>query len=349
MVPWMVTLALLVAALMIVPVGFALSDRARATASVQQVPVNGPTCGEYFCLATPIHHIVVIMLENAAAINVLAQAPYMVYLAKTYAYANHSFGACHPSEPNYYAITMGTTAGQCNIGNNSVIPGTGPKNFGNNLGDLLDARGLSWAGFFESMNQPCEIQQNHTGVYDSGHNPFVHFGDIVYNKARCDAHVLNFSAWHQDVANGSIPNFSFVVPNTLDDGHDTSTAWADGWLHHFLPPLLNNTSWAKSTLFIVTYDEGEPGGPPANLQGYYGGMHGNVKIDGGQVYTALISPYTKGEGNFTSNVTEYNLLTTIEWLFSLHDCGNYDDPSQWFPPMAGAFEWTPADNDTIGR
>ena len=304
------------------------------------VPAH-PTCGEFFCFATPIHHIVEIVMENLPAVNVWQGGGFEVYLAEHYGYANHSYGACHPSEPNYFALTVGFTNHECTNGTTVMVNGTGGGvNSGEDLPDLLEHRNLTWGAFAESMPSPCYGGTGGNSNYDIGHNPFVRMTDVFDNKSRCDSHVVNFGAWNADVASGTIPNYSFIIPNLLDDGHDSEIGWGDKWLHDFLTPLIN-ASWAKSTLFIVTYDEGEPGevGVPA---GYCSGLTGKVCVDGGQVYTAFVSPYTVGAGNYTSNVTHYNTLTTVEWLFSLHDCGHYDDPSQWFPPMFGMFNWTPA-------
>lgn len=302
---------------------------------------TSPTCGEFFCLATPIHHIVEIVMENLPAVNVWQGGPFEVYLGGHYGYANHSYGACHPSEPNYFALTMAYTNQECGNGTAAFAKGSdGGVNSGEDLPDLLEFRGLTWGAFAESMPTACFGGGGGNSLYDIGHNPFVRMKDVFFNKTRCDSHVQNFTAWNQTVASGHLPNFSFIIPNLLDDGHDSSVAWGDHWLHDFLTPLIN-ASWAKSTLFIVTYDEGEPGevGVPA---GYCSGITGTVCVDGGQVYTAFVSPYTRSAGNYTANVTHYNVLTTVEWLFSLHDCGRNDDPSQWFPPMFGMFNWTPA-------
>lgn len=283
---------------------------------------------------TPIQHVVVVMLENERASYVWAMGPYEVKLAETYAYANNSYGSCHPSLPNYIAITSGEP-GRCGSDTFKILPGTGTNNYGNNIGDLMEARGFTWAGFFEDMPSPCDTSD--AGEYDAGHNPFVHYGDIVRNATRCAQTNLNFNDWNHDVATGNVPNYAFVVPNLLNDGHDTDVAYADAWLSNWLPPLLKQP-WAASTVFIITYDEGE------SNAGFCGPV-GNVCVSGDKVYTVLVSPYTWHEGNYSANVTGYNLLTMVENLFAIHDCGNFDDPYYGFIPLAGAFEFFPADND----
>ncbi len=53
-----------------------------------------------------------------------------------------------------------------------------------------------------------------------------------------------------------------------------------------------------------------------------GGMREPICAWGGQVYTAVVSPLTLREGNYSSNGAEYNLLTELERLFWIHDYGN---------------------------
>src|SRR5690348_4853508 len=58
---------------------------------------------------TPIHHVVVVVLENAKRSTVLQNGPFEDYLQKRYAYASHYYAVCHPSAPNYLAMTAGST------------------------------------------------------------------------------------------------------------------------------------------------------------------------------------------------------------------------------------------------
>jgi phosphoesterase family protein len=278
------------------------------------VPPGGSS---YF--PTPIRHVVTILLENEEASSVFTAGPYETYLAHHYTYTAQDYAVTHPSEPNYLALTGGSVFNRSGTDAYTVIPNE-------SIADLLEVRGESWGEFAQSMPTPCDANDSYP--YAVRHNPFVFYQDIVGNASRCDAHVVNFSAWNADVASGHIPNYAFITPNVLNDGHDTSVSYADAWLASWLPPLLTQP-FASSTLFIVTYDEG------ATDLGY---SVGNTTLGGGNVFTVLVSPYTLNGGFYAAPVSHYNLLTTTEWLLGLGSLGTNDSVIT-FPPMVTAFHF----------
>ena len=283
-----------------------------------------PGSGHWF--PTPIRHVVTVYLENEEASSVYQSGPYETYLAEHYTYAAEDYAVCHPSEPNYLAITGGATFGRCGTDAYTVINNA-------SIADLLETRGLSWGEFAQSMPVPCDTNDSYP--YAVKHNPFVFYADIVQNTSRCDSHVVSFAGWNADVANGTIPNYAFITPNLLNDGHDTSTSYADAWLEGWLSPLLAKP-FAQSTLFIIVYDEG------ATNEGY---SVGNTTLDGGNIFSVLVSPYTAHGGFYAAPVSHYNLLTTTEWLLGVGSLGN-NDTVTLFPPMVSAFHFpTPGSTD----
>ncbi|HEV8049879.1 MAG TPA: alkaline phosphatase family protein, partial [Thermoplasmata archaeon] len=242
----------LVVGLSIVALGILLTAGLVAAANANGSPVRGaltaaPPAGpaaKWF--PTPIRHVVTVVLENEEATSVWSQGPYEVSLADKYAFTAEGYAVTHPSEPNYLALSGGSVFGRSGTDAYTVIPNA-------SIADLLELRGLSWGEFAQSMPHPCDATDAYP--YMVKHNPFVFYQDIVQNTSRCDAHVLNFSSWNADVASGNIPNYAFITPNMLNDGHDTSTSYADAWLEGWLQPLLSKP-FAASTLFIVTWDEG---------------------------------------------------------------------------------------------
>lgn len=281
--------------------------------------VGGPEPGSF---PTPIHHVFVVMLENARRSTVLANGPFERYLASRYASADHYYAVCHPSAPNYLALTSGE-AWQCGSDGYTT-------HASENVGDLAERAGLSWDGFEESMPTACNTTD--TYPYAVKHNPLVYYPDVVGNATRCDAHDLPWSAWNSDVANGSIPAFALFTPNLTNDGHDTGVAHADAWLDGWLSPLLN-ASWFASSVFFVVYDESVN-----DSSGYAG-------LAGGNVYFSAVSPFARAGSLLTSNVSHYNLLGTIEWLLGLGNCSHHDGTSQ-FPPLAGLFAFPSGGNGT---
>jgi phospholipase C len=287
-----------------------------------------------------VSHVVEIVLENEAASTVLSSAPYQSYLAANYAQATHFYGACHGSYPNYAAMTSGRyfACGSASIPIEGVT----------NLADLLEKANLSWRGYFESMASPCQFATK--GSYDAFHDPFILYKDIRYNSSRCDAHVVNSAAFNSSVANGTLPAFSYYVPNKFDDCAKSSLTFCDNWLKNFLSPILNSTNLAvqklvASTVFFIVYDEGEATGP-AYYAGYSGGTGyvnswcKNVTSQalstcGGLAYAIAISPWSI-KLQYTADAGDYNLESTVEWLFKLGNDGGWDGTTA-FPAMTGLF------------
>ncbi|MCI4324406.1 MAG: alkaline phosphatase family protein [Thermoplasmata archaeon] len=260
---------------------------------------------------SPIRHVVILYFENAEVGSVLANGSYFAYLADHYAFASQYYSVEHYSLPNYLAATSGITTNQFKVTKTKQI------------GDLVGNTGRTWGAFLEGMPYPCD--PNSSGTYDINHNPFMMYYDVVSNTAKCDSHVVNFTAWNADVAASKLPNYSFVVPNNTDDGHDTNVSVANAWLQTWLPPLVNGSLFSN-TVFFLTFDEGT-----SNL-----GINGGS--GGGHIYMAAVSPYTVGGYNSTTQYDDYDLLTTTEWLLGLGHTGHNDNWTT-HPPMEDLFSF----------
>jgi phospholipase C len=293
--------------------------------------------------ANPIEHVVVIVLENGGRGSILKNDPYQAYLSKTYGSLPNYYAVCHASNPNYFAITSGYTTG-CETG--------AAQNVGN-IPATLVSDGLSWGGYFESMPSPCD--RGRTPMYGTDHNPFLSYQDIVRNSSYCDAHVVNSAAFNSSVANGTLPSFSFYVPNLYDDCHTAPPTepnrhgFCDAWLKGFLSPLLNSTSPAEArlvshTAFLIAYDEGTKSTTNAgyNLTGvdtpYCRGFLGyNMTACGGSTYVAVVSPYSLGT-TYSADATDVDLASTIEWLLGIGSDGGYDQTAG-FPALESLFSF----------
>jgi acid phosphatase len=260
---------------------------------------------------SPIRHVVILYFENQEVGSVLANGSYFAYLASHYAFAGQYYSVEHYSLPNYLAATSGITTNLFQVTKTLQI------------GDLVGGKGETWGGFFQSMPYVCD--PNSSGTYDINHDPFMMYKDIVSNPAKCDSHVVNFTAWNSDVAAGKLPNYALVVPNNTNDGHDTNISVANSWLQSWLPPLINSTLF-RNTVFFLTFDEGT-----SNL-----GINGTV--GGGHIYMAAVSPYSADGYNSTKQYDDYDLLTTSEWLLGLGRTGHNDNWTT-HPPMKDLFSF----------
>ncbi len=302
-----VGLVLCLAALVVVA-GLAPSAAAQGTVPLHSFP-------------TTLTHVVVVVFENAEAKTVLAQGSYFAYLAAHYAYAENDYAICHPSAPNYLALTSGATYSQCGTDAHHTDSVS-------NVANTASTAHLSWAAYAESMPKPCDLTSSYP--YAVKHEPFLFYADVTSNTTRCDAHVLNLTAFGSAANASRLPNYSFVTPNLLDDGHDTNVSYASTWLRGFLGPLVNRSSFAHTAYFVV-FDEGTSDlGAGTNATGP------TNTTGGGHVYLSIVSPLSVGVGNLSNVTSHYTVLTTIEWLLGLSSTGHHDSASAW-PPLRAAF------------
>jgi len=70
-----------------------------------------------------------------------------------------------------------------------------------------------------------------------------------------DAAALPFTQFTADVAAGTVPKFSLVVPKLCNDAHDCSIGTADTRLAANMPPLVASPAVQHDGLLIVVFDE----------------------------------------------------------------------------------------------
>ncbi len=283
-------------------------------------------------LPTPIQHVFLILMENEQTGIIYNKEPYETSLAKTYAWGGDAnsnpdhvgyYAICHPSAPNYLSLTSGQSL-QCGSDSYSVYKV-------NNLGNELQQAKLSWVDYEEGASVTC--QTYNSGLYVVRHNPFTYYSDLRPNVTGgvCDTHVLPIANLTNDYPyNSTPPAFTYIAPNILDDGHNTNATYGDDWLSTFIPKLIA-APWFSSSVIFITYDEAyEPSGA-YNTSGYDG-------LIGGPVFTAAVSPYTKGMGALAVNASHYDLLSTIEWLLGLPGTGTGHDDTPEFPAITAWFK-----------
>jgi len=273
----------------------------------------------------------VVVLENAKITQVLGKGNYLDYLANHFAQATNFYAVCHPSSPNYLSMTNGRSL-QCGTDNHTVYSQQ-------NIANELTKKGHSWMAYSESMPKACDL--SNVGEYVVRHDPFLSYADIVNNATLCDQHIVNSSAFNSSVASGRLNSFSFYTPNLYDDGHTpASVSDASKWLQGFLSPILNHTgrysssaerSLVNHTAFIVLFDESDTN----DVTGY---SAGGTTIAGGHVFLTVVSSYSKGL-KYTANATDYNLESTVEWLFNTTGDGGHDGTAA-FPSMSSLFDFS---------
>ena len=267
--------------------------------------------------APSFQHVLIVVLENTNYGDAVQQ-PFLKEFASRGALLTNYHAVAHPSQPNYVALTAGTRAGVNGDGNVTVDL--------KNIADLLDAKGKTWKAYAEAYPGGCFLGGS-SGTYARKHVPFLSFRDITSDDARC-AHVVDASELASDVANGTVPNYSFFTPDLNDDGHDTDVSTADGWLSQNIGPLLNNAAFMKGTLIVITFDENDflvRKGDPA----------GKVDLSGNRVYAALVGDMVAPGSTSNDAYDHYSLLRTIEDGLGIGTLGQNDDQAT---PIAGVWK-----------
>ncbi len=191
-----------------------------------------------------LRKVMIVLLENESQESAVKQ-PFLASLLTKSGVADNYHGLTHPSEPNYVGLASGSTHG---------IKDDGVYNLdGRSLADLLEARGLTWKTYAEDYPGNC-FAGSSKAQYMRKHNPFISFKNISGDSKRC-AKIVNSKVMDADIASGTLPNFSFYIPNDDNNGHDTGVAFADKWLKSRFEKLLADPRFAKDMTFIVTFDE----------------------------------------------------------------------------------------------
>src|SRR5438552_8551454 len=142
--------------------------------------------------------------------------------------------------------------GQQRIDDDSLEPSSFPVSVDNVVRQLI-AGGKTWKSYAEDLPS-VGYTGGDNGNYAVRHNPFPYLTD-VQNSAAQRQNLVPFTQFATDLANGTLPNYSFVVPNLCNDAHDCSILTADGWLQTHIAPLVNNATFQKDGLLIVVFDE----------------------------------------------------------------------------------------------
>jgi hypothetical protein len=242
--------------------------------------------------------VVLVMLENQRYEAVIGNpsAPEFNRLADRYALLTDYFALAHPSLPNYMALVSGSTQ---RVGGEDCSCTFAARN----IADTIESSGRSWKVYAEGLPRPHFLGKA-SGGYLKRHNPLLYFNDVVSDPKRLDR-VVALSDFSRDLARGTLPDFSLVVPDRCHSSHDCPFEEADDWLKGFLPPLLSSGQ-LKGGVVFVTFDE-------ADADDTEGG--------GGQIPTLVLGPLVHSGARFGHRLTHYGLLRTIEDGWSLPRLG----------------------------
>jgi Phosphoesterase family len=237
--------------------GVAGTANAQTTVTVQGgIPVFG--------------HVILVMEENHSFSSVIGNSsmPYLNSLAQKYGLATSYFANTHPSIGNYFELTTGQI-----ITNDDGYTGTVSAD---NVVRHLLAAGKTWKAYVEGLPSVGYIGGD-VYPYAKHHNPFSYITDVVDSQNQLQ-NLVPFSEFAGDLNNNQLPQFSYIAPNMLDDGHDGSLYQADGWLQANIAPLIDSATFQKDGLLVIVFDES---------------FTSDTSHGGGQVAMLVISPSAK--------------------------------------------------------
>jgi hypothetical protein len=249
--------------------------------------------------------VLVIVEENKTYGEIIgnSQAPYLNKLATSYGTAEHMGAGYAPKCPSlaaYALMTSGSTHAICHDKDAAEV-----RLEGDNVFQQVAKSGREWRNYVETMPEPCRLKSSGRAMYLVRHAPAAYY---VSEESRCRKwHIpmgtATGGAFHDDLAAGTLPAYSFLTPNACNDMHganqckDNLIAAGDAWLADWLPRIMAGPDYTSGRLaVIITWDEGNE--------------------EDNHIPTLVVSPTTKGKSVSTS-FTLCSVLRTTEELLSL--------------------------------
>jgi phospholipase C len=278
-----------------------------ATAGCGNSSSSGQPCGTMSNPPATYAHVVWIWMENHSFDQIIGSsaAPYINKIAGSCGLATNYHNITHVSLPNYIGAVTGLGLTELKPFIFDCSPATNCET----AADSLFAQAPSWKAYLESMSTNCQ-PTGFTG-YAVRHNPPVYLTSLD----GCATFDVPYEQLQPDLDAGTLPAFSFVTPNTINDMHDGSDPAAieagDSWLEQNLPAILGSVNYRQgSTAVFITFDEGE------------GAVFGedcaaNPDDESCHVATIVISPYTRAGTTSATSFTHYSLLRTTEEMLGI--------------------------------
>ena len=184
------------------------------------------------------------------------QDPDFQNLASTGLLLSNYYALSHPSQPNYIASVGGDYFG---LDSDDVV--NIPKNV-STVVDVFDTKGITWKEYLEDIPRPgFQGASSPNGLYARKHkysapifatntihanvcpsSSLISYDSISSNASRL-SNIVGFEAFIHDLNQHTLPQFSIVAPNLLNDAHDTTISYAANWTLKFLIPSLRKNSY----------------------------------------------------------------------------------------------------------
>lgn len=252
------------------------------------------------CMAIPLsaqvpisQRVVLVVDENTSYSTVHPSGmPWLVSEGDANGYATNYFSNTNGSLTDYLWLASGSDEG-CN-GNNC----NGNPIMSDNIFRLMTNTPITWKvyalNYLNAGGTVTTPDQARGTLYFRRHNGATFYSDILSNVFGSQGQIVDFEQFPIDVANGTLPRYSIIVPDGTYDKHNGTLTQADTFLQDNLAGLLASPDFQTggSGLLIVTFDNGDNDDP-------------------GNIYTAMIGPNI--QPHFVSNVhyQHQNALRTM--------------------------------------
>jgi acid phosphatase len=154
----------------------------------------------------------------------------------------------HPSIGNYFMLTTGQLL--TTDDNSTTVWNVA------NIAHQMLAAGVPFKVYAEGITQG--YVGGNTGLYLIRHNPFAMLSDVASNPTVANETIWPFTQFAADLAAGTLPEYSFVVPDVNDDAHNGTPQQADTWLQsNVVTPLSSYSAFESGGdgVLIVDFDE----------------------------------------------------------------------------------------------
>jgi acid phosphatase len=209
------------------------------------------------------------------------------------------FADTHPSIGNYFMLTTGQIL--TNDDSSTKVWSS------DNIARRMISAGVSFRVYAEGSTQG--YTGGNTGEYVVRHNPFAMLSDVAGFAATAKKYIWPFTQFASDAANNALPQFSFIVPDLMDDAHSGTPLRADSWLQSkVVGPISANAAFKAGGdgILIVDFDES---------------LNTDTAMGGGHVAPVLWGPLVKA-GYSQSSTTVYqhqSMLATVMAALDLTD------------------------------
>jgi hypothetical protein len=227
--------------------------------------------------STRLEHVFVIMLENHSDQAVVgdANAPFITTLARRYGHAKRYYGVTHTSLPNYITLTSGSNWWVNDDDPNNRFPHR-------SLVDQLEAHGLSWVAYMESMPETGYLgsywPNAKTAIYVNRHNPFILYPRIRRSRDE-RRHMKPYTFFAGAMRREDVPNLVWISPNLCHDMHGSVTVrihkgdgspcpWgydnpadaalkrkADAFVRRTVETIMRSPAWREPSAIFILSDE----------------------------------------------------------------------------------------------